>query len=76
MAAQKEQTFIACKPDAVQRGLFLQEIISPTIYHPLGIVGEIIARFEKRGFKLIAMKMILVCVEENIRKSLYFSAFG
>ncbi len=38
-----EQTFIAVKHDGVQRGL----------------VGEIIKRFEQRGLKLIAMKMIL-----------------
>ncbi|KAK4544169.1 nucleoside diphosphate kinase [Oleoguttula mirabilis] len=37
-----EQTFIAVKPDGVQRGL----------------VGEIISRFEKRGFKLAAIKLI------------------
>lgn len=36
-----EQTYIMIKPDGVQRGL----------------VGEIIARFEKRGFKLVALKM-------------------
>eukprot|EP00249_Psilotum_nudum_P034309 c53235_g1_i1 orf=3-305(-) len=37
-----EQTFIAIKPDGVQRGL----------------VGDIISRFEKRGYKLAAMKMV------------------
>jgi len=37
-----ERTFIAIKPDGVQRGL----------------VGDIIARFEKRGFKLVALKMV------------------
>ncbi|RDA91615.1 hypothetical protein CP533_4651 [Ophiocordyceps camponoti-saundersi (nom. inval.)] len=36
-----ERTFIAVKPDGVRRGL----------------VGEIISRFENRGFKLVAMKM-------------------
>ncbi|KAE8150114.1 nucleoside diphosphate kinase [Aspergillus avenaceus] len=36
-----EQTFIAIKPDGVQRGL----------------VGPIISRFENRGFKLVAMKL-------------------
>jgi len=39
-----EKTFIMLKPDAVQRGL----------------VGEIIARFEKKGFKLTGMKLIQV----------------
>ncbi|KAI6192026.1 Nucleoside diphosphate kinase A [Aphelenchoides bicaudatus] len=37
-----ERTLIAIKPDGVQRGL----------------VGKIIQRFENRGFKLVAMKMI------------------
>ena len=36
-----ERTFIAIKPDGVQRGL----------------VGEIIKRFEQRGYKLVAMKL-------------------
>lgn len=39
-----EKTFIMLKPDAVQRGL----------------VGEIIVRFEKKGFKLAGMKLIQV----------------
>ena len=38
----REQTYIMIKPDGVQRGL----------------IGEIIARFEKKGFKLSAMKMM------------------
>ncbi|KAJ8125036.1 hypothetical protein O1611_g8606 [Lasiodiplodia mahajangana] len=37
-----EQTFIAIKPDGVQRGL----------------VGSIIARFENRGYKLVAIKLV------------------
>jgi len=39
-----EQTLILCKPDAVARGL----------------VGEIVARFERRGYVVAALKM-LVC---------------
>jgi nucleoside-diphosphate kinase len=39
-----ERTFIILKPDAVQRGL----------------VGEIIARFERRGLKIVAMKFLQV----------------
>ena len=39
-----ERTFIIVKPDAVQRGL----------------VGEIIARFERRGLKIVAMQFIQV----------------
>jgi nucleoside-diphosphate kinase len=42
-----ERTFIMLKPDAVQRGL----------------VGEIITRFERRGLKLVAMKMVQVSDE-------------
>jgi len=41
MAANKERTFIAIKPDGVQRGL----------------IGRIVNRFEERGFKLVALKM-------------------
>jgi len=41
MAANKERTFIAIKPDGVQRGL----------------IGKIVQRFEERGFKLVALKM-------------------
>lgn len=37
-----ERTFVAAKPDALQRGL----------------VGEIIKRFEQKGLKLIGLKMI------------------
>ncbi|KAM7472028.1 hypothetical protein LguiA_010211 [Lonicera macranthoides] len=39
-----EQTFIMIKPDGVQRGL----------------VGEIIGRFEKKGFSLKGLKMMTV----------------
>lgn len=37
-----ERTLVFLKPDAVQRGL----------------VGEIISRFEKRGFQILGMKML------------------
>lgn len=37
-----ERTFIAVKPDGVQRGL----------------IGEIIGRFERKGYKLVAMKFM------------------
>ena len=40
-ATHKERTFIMIKPDGVQRGL----------------VGQIISRFETKGFKLVAMKL-------------------
>ena len=40
----KERTFVMIKPDAVQRGL----------------IGEIIRRFEKKGIKLVALKLVSV----------------
>ncbi|XP_014904251.1 nucleoside diphosphate kinase 3 isoform X2 [Poecilia latipinna] len=46
-----ERTFIAVKPDGVQRKL----------------VGEIVRRFEKRGFKLVALKLIKAS-EELLRE--------
>jgi nucleoside-diphosphate kinase len=39
-----ERTFVLLKPDAVQRGL----------------VGEILGRFERRGLKVVAVKMLRV----------------
>ncbi len=38
-----ERTFIAIKPDGVQRGL----------------IGEILGRFERKGFKLIGLKQLI-----------------
>ena len=38
-----ERTFVAIKPDGVQRGL----------------VGEILGRFERKGFKLVALKQLI-----------------
>ena len=43
-----ERTFIAIKPDAVQRGL----------------IGKIVARIEDKGYKIVAMKMIQVTEEQ------------
>ncbi|QRW01684.1 nucleoside-diphosphate kinase [Ceratobasidium sp. AG-Ba] len=40
--SNQEQSYIMVKPDGVQRGL----------------VGEIVSRFEKRGFKIIALKLV------------------
>uniref|UniRef100_A0A8C5XKN2 Nucleoside diphosphate kinase A n=1 Tax=Microcebus murinus TaxID=30608 RepID=A0A8C5XKN2_MICMU len=40
--ANSERTFIAIKPDGVQRGL----------------VGEIIKRFERKGFRLVSLKFM------------------
>ena len=41
MENTRERTFIMIKPDGVQRG----------------IIGQIISRFETKGFKLVAMKL-------------------
>ncbi|KAJ2917601.1 hypothetical protein MD484_g2828, partial [Candolleomyces efflorescens] len=46
-----ERTYIMIKPDGVQRGL----------------VGKIITRFEERGYKLIAMKLVQ-STEEHLEK--------
>lgn len=57
-----ERTFVMLKPGAVQRGL----------------VGNVITRFERRGLKIIAMKMIHISTElaerhygEHKEKSFY-----
>ncbi|AUS08703.1 nucleoside-diphosphate kinase [Laceyella sacchari] len=42
-----EKTFIMVKPDGVQRGL----------------IGEIVARFEKKGFQLVGAKLMTVSRE-------------
>ncbi|CAN6444704.1 unnamed protein product [Victoria cruziana] len=42
-AAEMERTFIAIKPDGVQRGL----------------IAEIISRFERKGYKLVAIKLVI-----------------
>jgi len=44
---QNERTFVMVKPDGVQRGL----------------IGEIINRFEKKGIKIVAMKLVSVSKE-------------
>ena len=44
---ERERTFVMVKPDGVQRGL----------------VGEIISRFERRGLKIVGMKMLEVSDE-------------
>merc|ERR1711934_58908 len=51
MAGTNERTFIMIKPDGVQRGL----------------VGDIIKRFEKKGFKLVAMKFMQAS-EDHLRQ--------
>merc|ERR1712002_686688 len=47
MASNNERSFIMIKPDGVHRGL----------------VGEIIKRFEAKGFKLVAMKFMTASKE-------------
>jgi len=50
---ERERTFIMVKPDGVQRGL----------------VGEVIKRFEQKGFKLVAMKFMWA--EESLLQKHY-----
>ncbi len=57
-----ERTFVAIKPDGVQRG----------------IIGKIIERFENAGLKIVGMKMVWVDKEfaqkhykEHVKKSFY-----
>lgn len=45
--AEVQRTFVAIKPDGVQRGL----------------IGDIVSRFEKRGLKLVGMKFMQVTKE-------------
>jgi nucleoside-diphosphate kinase len=49
----KERTLVIIKPDGVKRGL----------------LGEVISRFEKRGLKIIALKMIWM--SEDLAQQLY-----
>ncbi len=48
---RKEKTFMLLKPDAIQRGL----------------VGKIISRFEQKGFKIAAAKLVQVSREQAER---------
>jgi len=57
-----QRTLVLCKPDAVQRG----------------VVGQIIARFERKGLKLAGLKMVAVDDElagehyaEHLKKPFY-----
>jgi nucleoside-diphosphate kinase len=45
--ADVQRTFVAIKPDGVQRGL----------------IGEVVNRFERRGLKLVGMKLLQVTRE-------------
>ena len=44
----KERTFIAIKPDGVQRGL----------------IGRVIGRIEDKGYKIIGLKMLSVTPQQ------------
>ncbi len=54
----KERTFSLIKPDGVQRGF----------------VGDIVSRFERKGLKVVAMKMLVV--SEELAKSYYSEHIG
>jgi len=47
----KQRTLVLCKPDAVQRG----------------VVGQIVARFERKGLKIAGMKMVALDQEMAAR---------
>jgi nucleoside-diphosphate kinase len=47
MPANAERSFIMIKPDGVQRNL----------------IGKIVGRFEERGYKIVAMKMVHATTE-------------
>lgn len=46
-----ERTFIMVKPDGVKRGL----------------IGEIVSRWERKGFKLVAGKLMVISHEQAVR---------
>lgn len=54
----KERTFTLIKPDGVQRGF----------------IGDILTRFERKGLKVVAMKMLVV--SEDLAKSYYSEHIG
>ncbi len=62
--SKKEKSFVAIKPDAVQRSL----------------IGEIINRFERTGLKLVAMKMMIPtekqCWEHYNKDDVWFEEKG
>lgn len=53
-----ERTFVLIKPDGVQRGL----------------VGEVIGRFEEKGLKIVALKMLRVT--EDLARRYYAEHMG
>lgn len=62
LSMSEERTFIAVKPDGVQRGL----------------VSDIIGRFERRGYKLVGLKLVQATKEllaqhyaEHVNKPFY-----
>lgn len=62
LSMSEERTFIAIKPDGVQRGL----------------VADIIGRFERRGYKLVGLKLVQATKElldqhyaEHVNKPFY-----
>ncbi|MFQ5884239.1 MAG: nucleoside-diphosphate kinase [Thermoplasmata archaeon] len=54
----KERTFALIKPDGVQRGL----------------IGEVLSRFERKGLKIVAIKLLVVT--EDLAKSYYSEHIG
>ena len=55
---EQEKTLVLIKPDGVQRGL----------------IGEIIGRFERKGLKLVGLKLLQLPCQKA--EELYFSHYG
>uniref|UniRef100_A0A9J7XV42 Nucleoside diphosphate kinase n=1 Tax=Cyprinus carpio carpio TaxID=630221 RepID=A0A9J7XV42_CYPCA len=53
LSSDTERTLVAVKPDGVQRRL----------------IGEVIKRFEQRGFRLVGLKMLQVWEGHNVVRS-------
>ena len=60
MADNKERTYLMIKPDGVHRGL----------------IGEIIKRFEQKGFQLVALKFLQVSDKPNWMCLIHDMALG
>ena len=56
--AQAERTFIMIKPDGVQ--VYYTQVDNTCKINLLqrGLVGEIVKRFEQKGFKLVAIRLV------------------
>ena len=56
--APKERTFIMIKPDGVQVHNAPTVVACKMCLLQRGLVGEIVKRFEQKGFKLVAIRLV------------------